>query len=88
MAWQYRCGNMAVFFLPGATSTSHIVENKTTKEEETMKQILTYTMKETIKSMLLAGKVGCDIAYEMGVSQSAVSKVRKQLMQEHPELEV
>lgn len=52
-----------------------------------MKKI-TYTVKETIESMLLAGKVGCDIAYELGVSQSMVSKVRKEIMKKNPEKEV
>lgn len=52
---------------------------------------ITEGMRDTIKVMIKSGKVGCDIAYEMGVSIGAVSKIRKELKKEgypdiwHPE---
>lgn len=42
----------------------------------------TQAQKEQIISMLLAGMIGCDIAYAVGVSMSTVSKIRQQLERE------
>lgn len=43
------------------------------------KFVLTDEMREEIVRMLKCGKVGCDIAYELGCSQTTVSRVRKEL---------
>lgn len=44
------------------------------------KTVLTEAMENTIESMLMCGKRGCDIADALKISTSSVTKVRKKLI--------
>lgn len=45
-----------------------------------MKKVITEAIRTSIEAMLLSGKVTCEICCDLGVSNSVVSRIRKDLI--------